>query len=230
VVILNVSNPVLPVQIGRYDTYPAGESSAFQGCWGAYPYTGNGYIYGSNLDGGLFVLDFQSTCQTLGAPALASPAPGAVDLIQPITLVWGDNGATGYRVEVDADPGFGSPDRDTSVTDTSLVVSGLPAGQLYHWRVRSQSACGDGVPSTSRSFEAGCIVALTGDVNASGDITSGDIVYLVNYVFKGGAVPLPVEAAGDADCSGQVMSADVIRLVNFTFKSGIPPCDVCSIL
>ena len=227
VVVLNVSNPALPVQIGRYDTYAAGESSAFQGCWGAYPYTRNGYIYGSNIDGRLFVL---TMCPTLGAPTLLSPADGAPDLLLPLTLEWSDAGASGYNVEVDSDPAFGSPDYNTVVTDTFLEVSGLPLGQIYYWRVSSQNECGDGAPSPARSFEAGCVVTLTGDVNSSGNITSADIVYLVNYVFKSGATPLPIEAAGDVDCSGVVSSADIVTLVNFTFKSGPPPCNVCTIL
>ena len=230
VVLLDVSNPASPVQIGRYDTYPAGESSAFQGCWGAYPYTKNGYIYGSNLGGGFFVLDFQTLCQTLGAPTLVGPANGAQDLLQPITLTWEDNGATNFQVEVDNDPGFGSPLVSTVTSDTTLDVSGLPTPQTYYWRVTSENECGFGTPSASRTFEAGCVVTQTGDVDISGAITSADIIVLVNYVFKGGATPQPIAEAGDCDCSSAVTSADVIRLVNYVFKGGIPPCDVCTIL
>lgn len=71
---------------------------------------------------------------------------------------------------------------------------------------------------------------MTGDVNISSHITSADIVYLVNFVFKSGAAPQPIEAAGDVDCSGAVTAADIIFLVNFTFKSGAPPCNICTIL
>jgi hypothetical protein len=68
----------------------------------------------------------------------------------------------------------------------------------------------------------------TGDVDVSGVITAGDIVRLVNYVFKGGAAPQPCNAAGDVNCSGTVTSADIIALVNFVFKSGVRPCDGCA--
>lgn len=230
VVMLDVTNPALPVQIGRYDTYAAGEGSAFQGCWGAYPYTQNGYIYGSNLDGRFFVLDFGPFCPVLDAPALISPADGAGDLLQPITLSWSNMSATGYRVEVDSDPAFGSPEVNTVEVGTTFDVSGLPKGVIYYWRVRSLNACGEGAPSAPQTFEAGCAVTLTGDVNLTGSITSADIVYLVNYVFKSGATPLPLEASGDVDCSGVVNAADIVNLVNFTFKSGPPPCNVCTIL
>jgi hypothetical protein len=72
-----------------------------------------------------------------------------------------------------------------------------------------------------------CPVVMTGDVNLSFSITSADIIYLVNYVFKGGPAPIPCPAAGDVNCDGAINSADIIYLVNFVFKGGPPPCDVC---
>jgi hypothetical protein len=75
-----------------------------------------------------------------------------------------------------------------------------------------------------------CDVTMTGDVNQSVSITSGDLVFLVNYVFKGGPSPLPCVAVGDVDCTGEVTSADIIGLVNFVFKSGPAPCNVCALV
>jgi hypothetical protein len=72
-----------------------------------------------------------------------------------------------------------------------------------------------------------CASVMDGDVNASNTITSSDIIALVNFVFKGGAAPLPCVANGDVNCSGTVTSSDVISLVNFVFKGGAPPCDIC---
>jgi hypothetical protein len=66
---------------------------------------------------------------------------------------------------------------------------------------------------------------LVGDVNADSTITSSDVVYLVNFVFKGGPQPLANYRSGDVDCNGQINSSDVIRLVNYVFKSGeVPEC------
>jgi hypothetical protein len=61
-----------------------------------------------------------------------------------------------------------------------------------------------------------------GDVNGNGGITSADIIYLVNYVFKGGSAPTP-SWTGDANGDGQVTSADIIYLVNYVFKGGPAP-------
>jgi hypothetical protein len=75
-----------------------------------------------------------------------------------------------------------------------------------------------------------CAILNTGDVNVSGTITSADVITLVNYVFKGGADPLPCAASGDVNCSGTVTSADIIYLVGFVFKGGPAPCDVCTMI
>lgn len=76
----------------------------------------------------------------------------------------------------------------------------------------------------------GCPVPLTGDVQSSGDVNSTDIIYLVNYVLKGGPDPLPCPAGGDANCDGVVNSTDIIYLVNYVLKGGPPPCDVCTLV
>jgi len=65
-----------------------------------------------------------------------------------------------------------------------------------------------------------------GDMNADGVVTSGDIVFLVNYVFKGGAAPVPL-SFGDVNLSCDITAADIIYLVNFVFKSGPAPLGSC---
>jgi hypothetical protein len=65
---------------------------------------------------------------------------------------------------------------------------------------------------------------LCGDANEDGLHTSADIIWLVNYIFKGGPSPKPVPLAGDTNRNSLVTSADVIFLVGYVFKSGAPPC------
>jgi hypothetical protein len=80
------------------------------------------------------------------------------------------------------------------------------------------------------TLTGGCPVTLTGDVQSSGDVNSTDIIYLVNYVLKGGPGPVPCPAGGDANCDGVVNSTDIIYLVNYVLKGGQPPCDVCTLI
>ena len=73
-------------------------------------------------------------------------------------------------------------------------------------------------------------VPITGDVDTTGAIQSADIIYMVKYVFQGGAAPMPCECVGDVDCNAVCNSADIIYMVTHVFKGGPAPCDVCTIV
>ncbi|MGB2769551.1 MAG: dockerin type I repeat-containing protein, partial [Candidatus Zixiibacteriota bacterium] len=61
-----------------------------------------------------------------------------------------------------------------------------------------------------------------GDANGDGLVDVGDVVYLINYLYKGGPPPDPL-AAGDVNCDGIVDLGDVVYLVNYLFRGGPPP-------
>lgn len=63
---------------------------------------------------------------------------------------------------------------------------------------------------------------VRGDANGDGVIDLADIVHLVNYLYRNGDPPSPLEA-GDADCDGVVDVADVVYLVNYLYRGGDPP-------
>jgi agmatine deiminase len=65
---------------------------------------------------------------------------------------------------------------------------------------------------------------LCGDVNRDQEVGAGDIVYLLNYLFRGESAPRPLEA-GDCTLDGIVDASDVVRLINYLFREGIPPCE-----
>ena len=77
--------------------------------------------------------------------------------------------------------------------------------------------------AVSNQFTYCTSVLEAGNCNASGAITSADIIFFVNHVFKGGAAPNPTLIC-DANCSGSNTSADIILLVNYVFKSGAKIC------
>ncbi len=54
ITVVDVSDPTNPQQIYQHDTWPT-EDPDFNGCWGAYPFTGNGFVYASNMDGKMYV-------------------------------------------------------------------------------------------------------------------------------------------------------------------------------
>jgi hypothetical protein len=73
----------------------------------------------------------------------------------------------------------------------------------------------DGWPSWGRR----CIL---GDADSSGTIDVGDVVYLINYLFKNGPEPNPRQS-GEVNGDGNVTVSDVVYLINYLFKGGPPP-------
>lgn len=61
-----------------------------------------------------------------------------------------------------------------------------------------------------------------GDANSNLTVESGDVVYLVNYLFKGGPPPNPMWK-GDASGDCQVTISDTVYLVAYLFKGGSSP-------
>jgi hypothetical protein len=66
-----------------------------------------------------------------------------------------------------------------------------------------------------------------GDVNVpngDGVVDIGDVVYLINYLFKHGPAPVPF-IEGDTNCDGIIDIGDVVILINYLFKNGpVPKC------
>jgi len=56
VTVVDITDPAEPVEVARYDTTPESDGDGFFGTWGAYPYSPSGYVYASDFDGVLTVL------------------------------------------------------------------------------------------------------------------------------------------------------------------------------
>ena len=62
----------------------------------------------------------------------------------------------------------------------------------------------------------------SGDANGDGTVNVGDIVVLIDYVFRGGDQPRPPET-GDANASGNVDLGDAVYLIQYIFGDGPKP-------
>ncbi len=67
---------------------------------------------------------------------------------------------------------------------------------------------------------------VCGDADGSGFISVSDVVFLINYIFDGGAAPTPLLKA-DADCNGSITISDAVRIINYIFASAAAPCSGC---
>ena len=67
-----------------------------------------------------------------------------------------------------------------------------------------------------------------GDVNYTGEVELGDVVYLITYLYKSGPPPYSMTEA-DVNCSGVVELGDVVFLISYLYKNGpVPRCCISS--
>jgi hypothetical protein len=118
---------------------------------------------------------------TPSAPALTSPADGALNVAKRPTFTWAAaSQAASYLLEVDNDPGFGSPVYTQTVAGTShQPASDLPTNTQLYWRVRASNTCGNGGYSSTFGFVTEA---------AAGDCSIGSAPNITfQYGFEAGA-------------------------------------------
>lgn len=69
--VFDASDPLAPVQIAYFDTFPGSDSPNYNGMWSTYPFLPSGAILCSDIERGLFVL-------YLGEPPLTFSYPGSL--------------------------------------------------------------------------------------------------------------------------------------------------------
>jgi hypothetical protein len=153
-----------------------------------------------------------------------------------------ENGATKVHIDADLSWSGGDPDAGDTVrydvyfgTSPSppLVSSSQSAtthdpgtmmyDSTYYWMIVAWDNHETSRPGPIWSFTAdpGWI---RGDPNGDGEVGISDVVYLINYMFRDGPAPDPLES-GNVNCDPEVGLADVIYLINYLFRNGSPPCE-----
>jgi hypothetical protein len=116
--------------------------------------------------------------------------------------------------------GPGGPER----VGNALYDSKFYCDQNYSWDHYSEywNAFGYNLYGDPSLIREGIFQFVRGDCNGNGTVEAGDVVYLINYLFKNGPPPDPLEA-GDANCDSLVEPSDVVYLINYLFREGPPP-------
>ena len=87
-------------------------------------------------------------------PELSSPPDGGNTGRTAPTFAWSAaTGAGSYRIQVDNDADFSSPEIDSEVSGTSFTPATPLSAGSYHWRVRAATDCGHGAWSPAWSFK-----------------------------------------------------------------------------
>ncbi len=116
---------------------------------------------------------------------------------------------------------------DSTTVDSNLVFSQhskkFDLG-FYYWKVRAK----DDLGAERWSNETLCFVVtglphqIVGDFNSDERVDLADVVFAINYLYRSGPPPEPLEV-GDCNCDGAIDLGDVVHLLNYLFKSGMAP-------
>ncbi len=102
------------------------------------------------------------------------------------------------------------------------VISGTPTDAGTYSVYIEVSDSGD--PNQEISFFVPLTVRLLhGDIDSQPQISLGDLLYLIRYLYKGGPAPADLWQA-DLDCNGTVDLVDVVILLNYLYRQGPAPC------
>ncbi len=185
--VVDFSDPTNPKEIGVLDTWPT-EFPGFNGCWGMYPYSPNGFIYGSNMDGKLYILHEETVgaFDTLIVENVSAPAGSQVRVD-----IYGTNSHPIHRFQI---PIF--YDGPANLTLDSVSKAGLRSESMEKIDTLS-------VNPLSREL-AVALIASTTDVNAALDAGSGPILSL--YFSVSGGAPDGPNAVVIQDINGVLPS------------------------
>jgi hypothetical protein len=177
------------------------------------------------------VWSFDIDTQAPLAAVPVSPEDGATINNATPTFVWSpvknpEASDEFYEIEISADPGYsGTPPyfHYDGLTSTSFPMpEPLTTPGIYYWHVNHYDLAGN-ASGYSASYNFTYVEYICGDANGDLEVNVGDAVFLINYVFKGGPAPDPIES-GDANSDGQTNIGDAVYLIAYIFNGGPPPC------
>jgi choice-of-anchor B domain-containing protein len=185
--VVDVSNPLYPVELGYYDTWP-GASGGFNGAWEVYPYAASGNAYIIDINTGLYVVRFNQTSGSVDGlvreTGSGTPLGGAS-----LKLLAGNSGQSigsgyykligtpGTRTLVTSLFGFAS---DT--TSVSLVMSSNTTHDVQLARLPNSPLIGSVTNATTSAPLGSASLSLGGTLlvsqsSAGGNYTFGHVPY-----------------------------------------------------
>lgn len=130
-----------------------------------------------------------------------------------------------YTFLIDTGDAFTTADTVSGLTDSVyLSADSLEMGTEFFWKVLAVDKFG-GVTQCDRAFMFSALI--WGDANTDGLVNIGDVVFIINYIFREGAAPDPLKV-GDASGNCTVDVGDAVYLINFIFREGAPPLEGCA--
>ena len=185
--IIDIFNPERPVEVAAYDTYPLDNDGGFYGCWGAYPFTSNNYVYASDMQNGLFIFDFNNANAGwingyLYINNMLFPNSSIRSLLNNKTFFTNEDGYFDF--------GFPEGEHSFIINDSDTTQITFYAHQEENFNIYINNEL------------------ISGDVNQDGIVNVIDIVQIVNVVLGGGFEPL-----ADYNQDGLINIQDIVLIV-----------------
>jgi hypothetical protein len=153
------------------------------------------------------------------------PPPGAYVYRPDLTFQWEGSGGFDFQLATDilfndlllsetiTGCSFGAPELDTAVSD------------LYYWRIKPTGSADYDCLYPFNLKLAECLVRGNIDHDDDGLIALWDLVWLIDYMFKGGMEPPNLQEA-NVDGHDNIDISDAVYLVDYLYIGGPepPPC------
>ncbi|MCK5127115.1 MAG: agmatine deiminase family protein [candidate division Zixibacteria bacterium] len=106
-----------------------------------------------------------------------------------------------------------------SVVNDSLIGVAPALAEDAHFTVSVSDPYSQADQAVSLSVLQGY---LCGDANGDTEVNVADAVFIINFAFKGGPAPDPLDS-GDVNSDGSTNIGDAVYLINYVFKGGPAP-------
>jgi choice-of-anchor B domain-containing protein len=189
--ILDIYDPTDPIEVAAYDTYPDDDNDGFYGCWGAYPFTENNYVYASDMQYGLFVFSFDDV-EAGWVYGTITDGGQAVAGVEIKSLLNGKIFTSNLNGEYEF--GFPEGDHEFEFWNNGIHIE-TQTITIYPHKTTGHNIIFGG--------------ELVGDVNNDGVLNILDIIALVNLILND-----QYDWIGDINSDELINILDVIQLVN----------------
>ena len=197
--IVDIFNTEKPIEVAAYDTYPLNNEGGYIGCWGAYPFTSNGYVYASDMQYGLYIFNFEEVYAGFvdGHIYYNENEPATNSSIQSLLnnkIYLTDNNGYFNFGHAEGTHNFLINDIDT----IEMII--LPRQQL-----------------TQNYFITNDFIL--GDINQDSTIDVLDIILVINFIMEINSPNNQENFLSDINADGDINIQDIILIVNIILNS-----------
>ncbi len=201
--IVDIFDPENPVEVAAYDTYPTNDNGGYYGCWGAYPYTQNGMLYASDMQNGLFILDYTPKYASWRIGHLYNEDGQALPNIEMKSVLNEKSFFTDMVGRFNI--GFPHGDYEFEIIQDDILLETITVLFLPH-------------ESVNESIYLGLDDIILGDVNGDTIINVLDIVSIINFILAYSEPDFHASIAADMNEDGMINVLDIIAIVNIIIQ------------